>query len=270
MAKIIDLTQSDGDLIILGRALVLPESATDSQPNPLDGSLRFNPQIGAAQLFVGGFWHTLGGEGSGTGGSGGGGGGAVNNHTHTISQIVGLQNILNGKAPVSHNHTIGDITGLTAALSNKAERDHSHAIGDVTGLSGELSSKSLVGHAHSYAPSASIAGCLPASPPSGYSMSYVANKAMTIPSNFVGSRLAAKTVPTNTYAITLTKGSTTVGTFIIYPSGTTVLTSVGGNITLAAGDMLTFTCPPRDAGINTISFNIFATTAAESTGASLT
>lgn len=70
MAKVIDLTESDGDLVILGRSLVLPSSELDSQPSPLNGALRFNPAIGKAQLFSLGAWVTLG-EGTG-GGSGDG------------------------------------------------------------------------------------------------------------------------------------------------------------------------------------------------------
>lgn len=63
---------------------------------------------------------------------GGGGGGPVNwddiqdkptsfppsSHTHSISDVSGLQNALDGKANTSHTHNISDISGLQAALDN--------------------------------------------------------------------------------------------------------------------------------------------------------
>lgn len=41
---------------------------------------------------------------------------AAKEHTHTISHVIGLQLILDGKAPSNHTHTINQITGLQAAL----------------------------------------------------------------------------------------------------------------------------------------------------------
>lgn len=47
-------------------------------------------------------------------------------HTHTIANITGLQNALNGKAASSHTHTIANVTGLQAALDGKSNTNHGH------------------------------------------------------------------------------------------------------------------------------------------------
>ena len=70
------------------------------------------------------------------------------NHTHTITNITGLQTALDGKASVTHNHVITNITGLQVALDGKASVTHSHVIADVTGLQVVLDSKASVTHSH--------------------------------------------------------------------------------------------------------------------------
>ena len=45
--------------------------------------------------------------------------GAPELHTHSISQVSGLQTALNGKAASSHTHTIANVTGLQSALDAK-------------------------------------------------------------------------------------------------------------------------------------------------------
>lgn len=57
-------------------------------------------------------------------------------HTHTISEITGLQTELNGKAASDHSHT------------EYAATSHGHAMSDITGLSSALAEKSDVGHTH--------------------------------------------------------------------------------------------------------------------------
>lgn len=47
-------------------------------------------------------------------------------HTHTIANITGLQNALNGKANSSHTHSIDNVTGLQAALDGKSNTNHGH------------------------------------------------------------------------------------------------------------------------------------------------
>lgn len=254
MAKVIDLTNSDGDLVILGRALVLPSAITDSQPHPLNGSLRFNPSIGAAQLFHAGGWVTLG---SGTGGTGPGDG-TSNNHSHSISQITGLQNILNGKAALSHTHGLSDITGLSAALSAKADINHAHSIDGVTGLRGELDAKAALVHSHTMALKESISGCFPASPPANYKLVYTAPLALHFPIGLPGSYVKVGTPPALSYTVGLLKNNVSVGSIIISPSGTVVL-NLPTALDLVAGDTLTFQCPARDTSINTISFSLLGT-----------
>ncbi|WP_395661668.1 hypothetical protein [Aestuariivirga sp.] len=55
-------------------------------------------------------------------------------HTHTITNVTGLQAALDGKAATSHTHLVSDVSGLQAALDGKAAVSHSHSIADVTGL----------------------------------------------------------------------------------------------------------------------------------------
>ena len=81
---------------------------------------------------------------------------AGGSHTHTISQVTGLQASLNqkadeaslisglaGKASSSHTHPISDVTNLQASLDGKASSTHVHQISDVTGLSAEIKGRLL-------------------------------------------------------------------------------------------------------------------------------
>jgi hypothetical protein len=63
---------------------------------------------------------------------------ANTSHTHSISQVSGLQTALDGKAAASHTHPISQVDGLQAALDGKAAEGHTHAIADVTGLQNSL------------------------------------------------------------------------------------------------------------------------------------
>lgn len=72
MSKIIDVRKSGGELVVLGKAVVLPRSSTDGAAMPLDGSLRFNPTsgvLGEVEIFKNDMWNIIG-AGSGTGGGG--------------------------------------------------------------------------------------------------------------------------------------------------------------------------------------------------------
>ena len=53
---------------------------------------------------------------------------ANTSHTHTQSQVTGLETALAGKAASSHSHAQSDITGLATALSGKSDTSHSHAV----------------------------------------------------------------------------------------------------------------------------------------------
>ena len=49
---------------------------------------------------------------------------ANKSHTHTTSQISGLDIALNGKAAATHTHTTSQVTGLDAALDGKADKSY--------------------------------------------------------------------------------------------------------------------------------------------------
>jgi hypothetical protein len=53
-------------------------------------------------------------------------------HTHTISQITGLQTALDGRALLSHTHTISSITGLQVALDAKLNTSGGSGIGNLS------------------------------------------------------------------------------------------------------------------------------------------
>ncbi len=250
MAKVIDLTESDGDLVVLGRSIVLPSSELDSQPSPLNGALRFNPSIGKAQLFSLGAWVTLG---EGTGGSSGDG---SNNHTHSITQILGLQTALASKASLVHNHGLSDVTGLVTALADKAAVGHVHAVADVTGLQTLLNAKAALSHVHSFTEKEKIAACLPGSPPASFKLVWTATDPITIPANLVGSVFKTLTPPAQPYIITLFKNvSTNVGTITLNPGGS-IQISFTAAVTMVSGDTLTFSLPARDTTIDTISLSV--------------
>ena len=69
-------------------------------------------------------------------------------HTHTQSDVSGLETALNGKANSSHTHTQTDITGLDTALSDKADISHTHEQSDISGLGTALDGKANASHTH--------------------------------------------------------------------------------------------------------------------------
>ena len=85
---------------------------------------------------------------------------AAATHSHSISDVTGLQTALDGKqasgsyAASVHSHAISDVTGLQTALDGKqasgsyAAATHSHAISDVTGLQTALDGKAASDHTH--------------------------------------------------------------------------------------------------------------------------
>jgi hypothetical protein len=58
-----------------------------------------------------------------------------------ISDVLGLQDALNAKAPIIHTHEIDNVTDLQDALDGKASSSHTHIISNVTGLQIALDSK---------------------------------------------------------------------------------------------------------------------------------
>lgn len=71
------------------------------------------------------------------------------NHTHEISEVLGLVTALNGKSNVGHGHSIDAIDGLRQALQQRSNgSDHIHAISQVTGLQTALNGKAAFQHDH--------------------------------------------------------------------------------------------------------------------------
>jgi hypothetical protein len=69
-------------------------------------------------------------------------------HTHTISDVTGLQGALDAKANTSHTHLWADITDKPSTFTPSA---HTHAISDVTGLQTALNGKANTSHTHLWA-----------------------------------------------------------------------------------------------------------------------
>ena len=67
---------------------------------------------------------------------------ASSSHTHTTSQVSGLDAALAGKAPSSHTHTIANVTNLQSALDakqpkgNYAAASHQHSANDIIDVLG--------------------------------------------------------------------------------------------------------------------------------------
>ena len=53
-------------------------------------------------------------------------GAAAASHSHSIANVTGLQDALDGKAASSHSHAIANVTGLQSALDGKAASGHNH------------------------------------------------------------------------------------------------------------------------------------------------
>lgn len=65
-------------------------------------------------------------------------------HSHSISDISGLQAALNAKASTTHSHSISAVNGLQTALDAKASITHCHTVGQIVGLTlGSLSDVSI-------------------------------------------------------------------------------------------------------------------------------
>lgn len=48
-------------------------------------------------------------------------------HTHIVSEVTGLQTLLDGKSATGHVHPIGDVTNLQTTLNGKSDIAHTHA-----------------------------------------------------------------------------------------------------------------------------------------------
>lgn len=57
---------------------------------------------------------------------------ADTSHTHSQSDITGLNAVLAGKAASNHTHQQADVTGLETALADKASSNHTHSYNDLS------------------------------------------------------------------------------------------------------------------------------------------
>src|SRR5690606_32791695 len=57
---------------------------------------------------------------------------ANTSHTHTISNVTGLQTALDGKAATSHTHSIANVTNLQSTLDGKAATSHTHTASQIS------------------------------------------------------------------------------------------------------------------------------------------
>jgi hypothetical protein len=277
MSKIIDVRGDGGDLVILGKALVLPSSAEDGDETPLDGSIRFNPDSGSVEVYSEQTWAPLGSNS---------GDADQIAHTHTISQVIGLVDALAQKANVIHAHPFSEVTGLQAALDSKAVVGHQHSIAQVTGLQAQLDAlsaavqtKALTTHTHTVPNVAGLQALLDAKaalahthPVSDipelttfineqmkiqftvwfpYRLRAIATYVLpitfdcTFPPNFAGSYCFTNARPQVSRTMTIIKNNTTVvGTVMIHPVGDQdtheLVTSGANGFDCAAGDFLVF------------------------------
>ena len=89
-------------------------------------------------------------------------------HTHTTSQVTGLDTALDGKSDVGHTHTQEQVAGLTTALNGKANKSHTHTTSQISGLGTALNGKADKTYVNSRpalfsgsgAPPSSIAGAV--------------------------------------------------------------------------------------------------------------
>lgn len=61
---------------------------------------------------------------------------------------IATQGALNSKSNINHSHPLSEVIGLQDTLANKSEHGHHHSIPEVDGLQAELDAKSNVGHGH--------------------------------------------------------------------------------------------------------------------------
>ena len=64
---------------------------------------------------------------------------ALASHAHTVSDVTGLQTVLNGKADSTHAHVISDVTALQEALNDKAFANHTHTASNISNFSTAVS-----------------------------------------------------------------------------------------------------------------------------------
>lgn len=282
MSRVIDVRNDGGDLVVLGKAVVLPASSTDGPDLPLDGSIRFNPDTLVAEVYALAAWTPLG----------------TGVHTHTMDQVLGLATALSEKAAVSHTHIIADVAGLQAALDGKASSSHVHNISDVLDLQTNLdtlttavSGKANTSHTHTIVNVTGLQTALDLKAQSVHThqisdviglqtkvdvnskwmfnfcisgrpadtMKYIISPAqrVDIPNNFNGSICKVGTAPTSSFSIAVTRNGASAGSIVVgTDSSVTFTTTSSSGITLMPGDILLLQFPAQDATLDTIALSI--------------
>jgi hypothetical protein len=72
-------------------------------------------------------------------------------HTHAIVDVTGLQTILDNKAGIAHAHTVANVSGLQTILDAKSSVGHNHDVINITGLQAALDTKANLSHMHTTA-----------------------------------------------------------------------------------------------------------------------
>lgn len=207
----------------------------------ISGVKTFNNNINVSGLITansGNFINSLNVNGTGV---------SISGHTHTISNITGLQTALDAKqgsgnyALSSHTHTSSNITDFNTSVDSRITNanlqpsgnysvvGHSHTISNVTGLQTALDNKqasgnySLTGHTHNISDITSLQTTLDNKQPSGnYALSSHTHTSSNITdfNSSVSGLLPVKNVTGTGYVnISSTTGNYTVSVTGLQPSG---------------------------------------------------
>lgn len=69
-------------------------------------------------------------------------------HSHIVTDIEGLSDLIGQKAGIDHTHDLEDVDGLVPALAGKANVDHTHGLNSLPEVGQALTSKADVNHTH--------------------------------------------------------------------------------------------------------------------------
>lgn len=217
MSKVIDVRNAGGEVVVLGKAFVLPASDSDGNHMPLDGSLRWNPSTTSTEYCYNGIWLPLG----------------IPNFPNNFRTAA-------VEEPISyHVHEMVDITGLLPALDAKANTNHSHTPDQIIGLSALRKER--------------VAICVSGSLAEGRRHAWVATQSLNFPVDFSGSFGVAITPPSTIYSIAVRLNGVIVGSITLM--GSTVSFKADAPVIIGAGQALMFEFP-ADPALDTVAFTL--------------
>jgi hypothetical protein len=220
MSKVIDVRNAGGELVVLGKALVLPASDQDGNHMPLDGSIRWNPNTTTTEYCYNGIWQPIGGFGGG--------------FPPVLSRIASVEE------PVAyHVHDMVDITGLLPALDGKANTNHSHTPDQIVGLT-ELRKER-------------IGVCVSGGFADTRRHIWVATQSLMFLVDFAGSCGGSLTPPSSIYSIGVRHNGVIVGSITLM--GNTVSFKADAPVVIGAGQALVFEFP-ADPALDTVAFTL--------------